>query len=80
VRVKQTIDQALVTDKVVDIFDAAGIQKPDISVLSEEFLQEMKDYQHRNIALETLKKLLSDEIKVRSNQSITQGKKLIDML
>ncbi|MCV5779390.1 DUF3387 domain-containing protein, partial [Escherichia coli] len=56
------------------------IQKPDISVLSEEFLQEMKDYQHRNIALETLKKLLSDEIKVRSNQSITQGKKLIDML
>ncbi|EPC4078854.1 DUF3387 domain-containing protein, partial [Klebsiella pneumoniae] len=79
-RVKQTIDQALVTDKVVDIFDAAGIQKPDISVLSEEFLQEMKDYQHRNIALETLKKLLSDEIKVRSNQSITQGKKLIDML
>ncbi|MCV5768129.1 DUF3387 domain-containing protein, partial [Escherichia coli] len=66
--------------KVVDIFDAAGIQKPDISVLSEEFLQEMKDYQHRNIALETLKKLLSDEIKVRSNQSITQGKKLIDML
>ncbi|MCV5837670.1 DUF3387 domain-containing protein, partial [Escherichia coli] len=76
VRVKQTIDQALVTDKVVDIFDAAGIQKPDISVLSEEFLQEMKDYQHRNIALETLKKLLSDEIKFRSNQSITQGKKL----
>ncbi|WP_159333875.1 type I restriction enzyme endonuclease domain-containing protein, partial [Klebsiella pneumoniae] len=71
---------ALVADKVVDIFDAAGIQKPDISVLSEEFLQEMKDYQHRNIALETLKKLLSDEIKVRSNQSITQGKKLIDML
>ncbi|MGU0044244.1 type I restriction enzyme endonuclease domain-containing protein [Escherichia coli] len=62
------------------MFDAAGIQKPDISVLSEEFLQEMKDYQHRNIALETLKKLLSDEIKVRSNQSITQGKKLIDML
>lgn len=80
VRVKQTIDQALVTEEVVDIFDAAGIQKPDISVLSEEFLMEMKDYQHKNIALETLKKLLSDEIKIRLNQSITQGKKLIDML
>nr|WP_218966178.1 DUF3387 domain-containing protein [Snodgrassella alvi] len=80
IRVKQTIDQALVTDNVVDIFDAAGIQKPDISILSEEFLLEMKDYQHKNIALETLKKLLSDEIKVRMNQSITQGKKLIDML
>ncbi|MDE1487591.1 type I restriction endonuclease subunit R [Xenorhabdus bovienii] len=79
-RVKQTIDQALVTDSVVDIFDAAGIQKPDISILSEEFLLEMKEYQHRNIALETLKKLLSDEIKVRNTQSITQGKKLMDML
>ncbi|MDF7675491.1 type I restriction endonuclease subunit R [Neisseriaceae bacterium ESL0693] len=80
IRVKQTIDQALVTDKVVDIFDAAGIKKPDISVLSDEFMQEMKDYQHKNIALETLKKLLADEITVRSNQSITQGKKLMDML
>ncbi|MDE9500069.1 DUF3387 domain-containing protein, partial [Xenorhabdus bovienii] len=55
-------------------------QKPDISILSEEFLLEMKEYQHRNIALETLKKLLSDEIKVRNTQSITQGKKLMDML
>lgn len=80
VRVKQTIDQALVTEQVVDIFDAAGIQKPDISILSDEFLLEMKNYQHTNIALETLKKLLSDEINIRLNRSITEGKKLIDML
>lgn len=79
-KVKQTIDQALVTDQVVDIFDAAGIQKPDISVLSDEFLQEMKGYEHKNIALEALKKLLNDEIKARANQSVTQGKKLMDML
>lgn len=79
-KVKQTIDEALVTEKVVDIFDAAGIQKPDISILSDEFMQEMKDYQHKNIALETLKKLLNDEIKMRGQRSITQGKKLIDML
>ena len=79
-RVKQTIDQALVTEQVVDIFDAAGIQKPDISVLSDEFLQEMKGYEHKNIALEALKKLLNDEIKARANQSVTQGKKLMDML
>ena len=79
-KIKQTIDQALVTDQVVDIFDAAGIQKPDISVLSDEFLQEMKGYEHKNIALEALKKLLNDEIKARANQSVTQGKKLMEML
>ncbi|WP_407066137.1 type I restriction endonuclease subunit R [Acinetobacter towneri] len=79
-KVKQTIDQALVTEQVVDIFDAAGIQKPDISILSDEFMQEMKDYKHKNIALETLKKLLSDEIKVREQRSVTQGKKLMEML
>ncbi|MBF7695124.1 type I restriction endonuclease subunit R [Acinetobacter rathckeae] len=79
-RVKQTIDQALVTEQVVDIFDAAGIQKPDISILSESFMQEMKDYQHKNIALETLKKLLTDEIKVRGQRSVTEGKKLMEIL
>lgn len=79
-RVRQTIDQALVTDTVVDIFDAAGIQKPDISILSDEFLLEMKDYQHRNIALETLKKLLADEIRIRGARSLTQGRKLMEML
>lgn len=79
-RIKQTIDQALVSDKVVDIFDAAGIQKPDISILSDEFMEEMRDYEHQNIALETLKKLLNDEIKLRAQHSVTQGKKLMDML
>ena len=79
-RVKQTIDQALVSEKVVDIFDAAGIQKSDISILSDEFMEEMRDYEHKNIALETLKKLLNDEIKVREQHSVTQGKKLMEML
>lgn len=79
-RVRQTIDQALVSEKVVDIFDAAGIQKPDISILSDEFMEEMRDYEHKNIALETLKKLLNDEIKVREQHSVTQGKKLMEML
>lgn len=65
---------------MVDIFDAAGIQKPDISILSDEFMQEMKDYKHKNIALETLRKLLNDEIKVREQPSVTEGKKLLEML
>ncbi|WP_227430512.1 type I restriction endonuclease subunit R [Psychrobacter sp. I-STPA6b] len=79
-RVKQTIDNALVSEEVVDIFDAAGIQKPDISILSDDFMEEMRDYPHKNIALEALKKLLTDEIKVREQKSVTQGKKLMDML
>ena len=79
-RVKQTIDEALVSEKVVDIFGAAGIQKPDISILSDEFMAEMRDYQYKNIALETLKKLLSDEVKVRERKNKVEGKKLLDML
>lgn len=55
--IRQVIDKALITDQVIDIFDASGIKKPDISVLSDEFLAEVRDYKHKNIALETLKKL-----------------------
>ena len=79
-RVKQTIDEALVSEKVVDIFGAAGIQKPDISILSDEFMAEMRDYQYKNIALETLKKLLNDEVKIRERKNKVEGKKLLDML
>ena len=78
--VKQVIDQALVTEPVVDIFDAAGIKKPDISILSEEFLMEVKNMQHKNIALEMLKRLLNDEIKARSKTNLVQSKTLMEML
>ena len=79
-RVRQTIDESLVTEQVVDIFDAAGIQKPDISILSDEFMKEMRGYKHKNIALETLKKLLRDEIRIRQRKNTVEGKKLLDML
>ena len=79
-RVRQTIDESLVTEQVVDIFDAAGIQKPDISILSDEFMKEMRGYKHKNIALETLKKLLRDEIRTRQRKNTVEGKKLLDML
>lgn len=78
--IRQVIDEALVSNKVVDVFDAAGIKKPDISILSEEFLLEIKDMEHKNIALETLKKLLNDEIKIRSKTNLVQSKSLMDML
>ncbi|GAL00509.1 type I restriction-modification system restriction subunit R [Nonlabens ulvanivorans] len=78
--IRQVIDEALVSDKVIDVFDAAGIKKPDISILSEDFLMEIKGMQHQNIALETLKKLLNDEIKTRSKTNLVQSKSLMEML
>jgi type I site-specific restriction-modification system R (restriction) subunit len=78
--IRQVIDQALVSEKVIDVFDAAGIKKPDISVLSEEFLLELKGMEHKNVALEVLKKLLNDEIKSRSKKNLVQSKSLMEML
>ncbi len=78
--IRQVIDQALVSDQVVDIFDAAGIKKPDISILSDEFMQELRDHQHKNIALEVLRKLLNDEIKARANINLVNSKTLMEML
>lgn len=78
--IRQVIDQALVTEQVIDIFDASGIKKPDISILSEEFLLEVKNMKHKNIALEVLKKLLNDEIKTRSKTNLVQTKSLMEML
>ena len=78
--VRQVIDQALVSDQVIDIFDAAGIKKPDISILSDEFRDELRNHQHKNIALEVLKKLLNDEIKVRARTNLVKSKTLMEML
>lgn len=78
--IRQVVDKALVSEKVVDIFDAAGIRKPDISILSEEFLMELKGMEHKNIALEVLRKLLNDEIKARMQRNLVQGKSLMEML
>ncbi len=78
--IRQVIDKALVSEQVIDIFDAAGIKKPDISILSEEFLLELKGMQHKNIALEVLKKLLNDELKVRAKKNLVQSKSLMALL
>ncbi|TCL75299.1 uncharacterized protein DUF3387 [Hydrogenispora ethanolica] len=74
------IDKALVTEKVIDVFDAAGIKKPDISILSDEFLLEVKHMEHKNVALEVLKKLLNDEIRSRTKKNLIQSKTLMEML
>ena len=78
--IKSIVSTAISSDEVVDIFEAAGIDKPDISILSDEFLQEVKSMQYKNVALELLKKLLNDEMKVRTKRNIAQSKTLMEML
>jgi type I restriction enzyme R subunit len=78
--IRQVIDEALVSDQVIDIYDAAGLKKPDISILSEEFLLELKGMEHKNVALEVLRKLLNDEIKARAKKNLVQSRSLMEML
>lgn len=78
--IRQIVDGAVVSQGVVDIFDAAGIKKPDISILSEEFLDEIRTMKRQNIALELLKKILNDELRGRSKKNAVQVKKFSEML
>jgi len=81
--IKQIVDEALSSDKVIDIFDAAGIDKPDISgleILSDEFLLEVQGMQHKNLAIELLKKILNNELKVRAKTNLVKSRKLLEML
>ncbi|AKM77758.1 MAG: Type I restriction-modification system restriction subunit [Candidatus Wolfebacteria bacterium GW2011_GWC2_46_275] len=78
--IRQIVDKAIVAEGVVDIFAAAGIQKPDLSVLSDDFLAEVKGMKHQNVAMELLKRILNDEIKGRLRKNFIQGKKLSEML
>jgi len=78
--IKQIVDDALSSDGVIDVFDAAGIEAPSVSILSDEFLLEVKNMQQKNIAFELLKKLLSDEVSIRKTKNLVQAKKFSEML
>lgn len=78
--IRQIVDKAVVSEGIVDVFDAAGIKKPDISILSDEFLAEIQGMERKNLALELLKKLLNDEIKMRMRKNFIQSRKLSEML
>lgn len=78
--VRQIISKSVASNEVIDIFAAAGMDRPDISILSDEFLAEVRDMPHRNLALEALRKLLSDEIKARSRKNLVQSRSFADML
>lgn len=78
--VRQIVSKAITSDRVVDIFAAAGLDKPDISILSDEFLADVKDLPQKNVALEVLKKLLNDEIRARAKHNLVQSRNFSEML
>lgn len=78
--VRQLVSKAVTTDGVVDIFSAAGLKRPDISVLSDEFLEEMRHLPQKNLAVEMLRKLLTNEIKTRSRKNLVASRRFSELL
>lgn len=78
--VRQIVSRAIASDKVIDIFDAAGLKKPDISILSDEFLADVQHLPQRNLAVELLQKLLNNELRIRSKKYLVQSRSFADML
>ena len=70
----------MASDKVIDIFEAAGLKRPDISILSDKFLAEVKNMPLKNLAVETLRKLLNNEIKLRQKKFLIQARSFSEML
>lgn len=78
--IRQLLSDALTSDGVVDIFAAAGLDKPDIGILSEDFLSDVRNLKQRNLAVELLQRLLKDEIRSRFGTNVVQLKKYSELL
>jgi len=78
--IRQIISTAVASDEVIDIFAAAGLKKPDISILSDDFLAEIRDMPQRNLAVELLRRLIEGEIKFRGRKNVVQARSFADML
>jgi type I restriction enzyme R subunit len=79
--IRQLVSKAITTEgQVIDVFTAAGLPKPDISILSDQFLAEVRGLKHKNVAAELLEKLLKDELKVRSKRNLVQSRVFSDKL
>lgn len=77
---RQIISNALVSDEVIDIFQAAGLNKPNIAILSDEFLEDVRHMKERNLAVELLERLLKDEIKAKFKTNQVQNQKFSELL
>jgi type I restriction enzyme R subunit len=78
--VRQIISPAVQPEGVIDIFAAAGLAKPDISILSEQFLAEVRGMPQRNPAVELLQKLLKGELATRRRKNVVQARSFAEML
>ena len=78
--VKQILSKAIVPSGVIDVYSVLGLEKPGISILSLEFLEEIKGVPQKNLAFEVLRKLLNDEIRTVSQRNVVQGRSFADML
>jgi len=78
--VRQIISRAVAPEGMVDIFAAAGLAKPDISILSDDFLADVRDMPHRNLAVELLQKLLKGELRTRGRKNVVQARSFAEML
>jgi type I restriction enzyme R subunit len=78
--IRQILSRAVATDRVIDIFAAAGLKKPEISILSDAFLAEVKGMPQKNLAIELLRKLLNDELKTRMRKNLVQSRSFAEML
>jgi type I restriction enzyme R subunit len=78
--IRQIVSKAVSSDEVIDIFAAAGLKKPDISILSDEFLAEVRGMPQKNLAVEMLRKLLEGEIKARGRKNVVQARSFAELL
>ena len=78
--IRQIVSKAVSSNEVIDIFAAAGLKNPDISILSDQFLAEVRGMKHKNLAVELLRKLLNDEVKARSRHNLVQSRSFSELL
>jgi len=78
--IKQLISKSVISEGVVDILDAMGIEKPNIAILSDEFLEEVRGLKHKNLAVELLNRLIKGKVKSMSRRNLVQSRKFSEML
>ena len=79
-RVSQMLERSIISEEVIDVFDAMGLKRPDVSILSEEFLEEVREIKHKNLAVEMLKKLLEGNIKTMERRNLVKSEKFSEKL
>lgn len=80
IAIKQLISKSIISDEIVDILGSVGLNRPDISILSDEFLEEVKGLKQKNLAVELLNRLLQGKVKAVARRNLVQSRKFSEML